>query len=636
MLLLLFLSLAVYIAPKLVFNDSLENWVPPDSEIIHNYQEFLEKFKTDALILISLVDSSNSDHARLNGIVDQLMDTIKQMTHVEKVGKWPPPYLQYKHESPQSIQSFYLTFIPPSHLNPNRPDLVEDLRRLLNSIKVDYHMAGTGVIHEAINDTTSKASLRYLVIGNIMLIILLFIFLRNIRTIIKTVGIALGSVSFLFIMAWLFKIEFNMIMSVLPVLILFYSTSVSIHILNHQGDIKKVIKPTIVAVLTTCAGFGAFLLDTAPVLQDFGFLAICGLAGTLFWAVILFYPKHYNNRTLKLHRERIFKLEKWWNRRTLLIGSVIMLIFLPGVFLIKSEIKSLSILPRNNKIVQDYAFIEENVGPTIPVEYQVDLKKTSTAEVRNWMNTVYKLDEIGAMISYLSIPQLASPRKLGYISEDGTIGRVVFFVPSISTTEGLDLVKRIDQISAEVFTKSQSIPKPTGNVSLYVSVSSHISKSFIKSLLLAFIFVFLIIFIYLRNVKLFLAAILPNVFPVVAMLGVMGWLKIPLDMVTVPMGCLALGIIVDDTVHFLYWYRKTGDLHKTLENAGPGTVITSLIYIIGFSVFLFAEAIPVHYFGILSITAMLSALVGDILILPSILIRMKIKGNGRNEYDNKE
>ena len=112
---------------------------------------------------------------------------------------------------------------------------------------------------------------------------------------------------------------------------------------------------------------------------------------------------------------------------------------------------------------------------------------------------------------------------------------------------------------------------------------------------------------------------MPNLLPILAILGVMGWFHIPLDMVTFPMGCLALGLIVDDTVHYLYWYRKSRDVQFAYEKAGPGTVITSLIYILGFSVFLFAAANPVRYFGILAITALITALFGDIVILPIIL-----------------
>jgi predicted RND superfamily exporter protein len=629
--LLLFLTLVFLVAPRITFNDTLENWIPPDSQIIHDYKSFLEEFQSDAIILITLEDPGNIEADHLDLMIEELIDSIKQLDNILEVRHWPPPYLQSKASKDEKLRSLYLTFIPPSHLDPNRPELVSKLHELLANMDLEYHMAGTGVIHKAINDMARKSSLRYLILGNVILLILLIIFLRDYRFILKTIGIALGSVGFIIIVAYLLKIEFNMIMSILPCLILFYGTSISIHILNHAGDIKKVIWPTIIAVITTCAGFSAFLFDSASLLRDFGLLAISGLLGGLFWAIFLYYPSTGRVTKDLFIKPAILRLEKYWNNRSLYLGLAILLLMIPGVIMIKAEIKTMAILPRDNKTVQDYSFIEQHVSYIIPVEYQVDLKKTSSAEVREWMKAVYQLDEIGAMVSYLSIPFAASPRKLGYISDDGKSGRIVFFVPVISTSEGLRLVDKIDSLSEKYFIKSKTFPRPTGSVSLYVSVAEHISSSFMRSLILAFTFVFIILFFYLRNAKLFLAAILPNILPVVAILGIMGWFRIPLDMVTFPMGCLALGIIVDDTIHFLHWYRKTGDLHHTLGKAGPGTVLTSLIYILGFMVFLLSDAKPVKYFGLLSITTMAAALYGDIVILPTILKKVLHSTNSKSK-----
>jgi predicted RND superfamily exporter protein len=622
LLLILSIAATIFFIPRLIFDDSLQSWVPPESQIINDYKTFLAEFKTDALMIVSIVNSKGADEDAFSNAVDSITKQIAGFQHVKSVGSWPPPFLKHKTKSPNNIHSFFISFLPPSHLNPNRPELVQDLTEFLDSANVEYHLAGTGVIHKAINDFTSHASRRYLLIGIALLIILLVVYLRDFQIILKTVGISLGSVSLVLLAAYLLGIQFNMIMSILPCLILFYSTSISIHILNHRGDIRKVLWPTVIAVLTTCAGFSAFLLDPAPLLRDFGLLAIVGLVGGLFWALILFYPDHGSLRADLPFKNKIHFIEKLWNSSSLFVGIILFAFLIPGVFRIKSEINILSTLPGGHRTVQDYLFIEKNVGPYVPVEYCVDISQTNSQDLSNWIEAVYSLDKVGAVMSYLAIPVWMDQRNFGYVSEDGRTGRVVFFVPVISTTEGMQLVHQIENLAKEYFPDSRVIPKPTGYVSLYVSVANHLAKSFRQSLLLAFVFVFLLILIYLRNLKLFLASVLPNLFPVIAILGVMGWFHIPLDMITVPMGCMALGIIVDDTVHFLYWYRKTDSVHLALKNAGPGSVITSLIYILGFSVFLFSEANPVRYFGILSITTMATALFGDIVILPVILMKI--------------
>jgi hypothetical protein len=190
--------------------------------------------------------------------------------------------------------------------------------------------------------------------------------------------------------------------------------------------------------------------------------------------------------------------------------------------------------------------------------------------------------------------------------------------------KGISLAKRIGRL-AEISLGGYK-PAINGYVTLYATVANELKNSFLKSIALAYVLVFFLLLVYLRNLRLFLAAILPNVLPVVFIIGLMGWLKISLNMVTVPIGCLLLCVVVDDTVHFLFWYKQTGELEMTFVEAGPGIFMTSVILIVGFSVFLLASSPPIRYFGILGITALLTALIGDLVLLPIILKKMESGG----------
>jgi len=393
--LILFVSYAVYISPRLIFDDSLKSWVPPESEIIEDYKTFLEEFQSDAMIIVALVAPEGSGMDLFSASSDSIMDEISQLKHVKSVDPWPPPFLKYKTESPENIKAFFLTFIPPSHLNPNRPELVEELTKLLDSTQLEYHIAGTGVIHKAINDYTNHASKRYLFIGIGVLCILLVFFTRDPGTILKAMGISLGSVAWVIVAAWWFDIRINTVMSILPCLILFYSTSVSVHILNHQGKIEKVIWPTLIAVVTSCVGFSAFLLDQAPLLRDFGLLAIVGLLGGLFWAFVLFYPPGKTAPSAFPFKDKVGFIKKLWNSRVVVAGVVMAVVLLPGAIQVKSEIDTLSVLPRDHRTVLDYKFLEMHLGPNVPVEYRVDISQTSSKELMSWIEQVYEMDMIG-------------------------------------------------------------------------------------------------------------------------------------------------------------------------------------------------------------------------------------------------
>jgi len=620
-ILMLVLFISALIAPKLTFDDSLRNWIPRGEEIIGDYQAFLKDFRSDALLIVSM--SKSSEMMQKSSIpLGILMEQIRKLPHVHTVMHWPPPFLRYKVKPSQNMESFFITYLPPSLWNPNRPDLIQKITNILKASGREFHLAGTGVIHKAINDRTRNATRRFLAIGLTALFLFLLLLTRDVQVVLKTISISLGSVAFMVIAAYLFKIQINMIMSMLPILILFYSSSISVHILNHHNNFKIVFWPTVTAVLTTCAGFSTFLFESAPLLWRFGLLAIVGLIGGFFWAVLLFLPDKNSSQTELPYKNKLVWIKKSWTTKSLWISLILLVFLIPPALRVQSEINPHSLLPVHDRAIRDYLFIEKKVSPYIPIEYRVNLTKARSLDVREWIEAVYQIKEVGAVMSYLAIPPWFNARNLGYISKDGKTGRVTFFIPMMSTSDGLALVQQIDHLSKEKLPNTNVLSSPTGFVALYVSVAQHLAKSFAETLALAFLFVFLIIFVFLRQPKLFGASIFPNLLPVVAILGVMGWSHIPLDMVTFPIGSLAMGIIVDDTIHFLYWYRKTTNLDKVLEKAGPGIIVTSLIFILGFSVFLFSEAPPVRYFGILLITAMITALFGDIVILPIILQRI--------------
>ncbi len=109
----------------------------------------------------------------------------------------------------------------------------------------------------------------------------------------------------------------------------------------------------------------------------------------------------------------------------------------------------------------------------------------------------------------------------------------------------------------------------------------------------------------------------------------MGWLDINLDMVTVSIGCLLLSIIVDDTIHFLFWFKKTRNVQAAFKEAAPGILLTSIILGCGFVIYFISPAPPLQYFGFLSVTVLFTALYGDLIILPYMLEIFKNKGDNK-------
>jgi len=168
----------------------------------------------------------------------------------------------------------------------------------------------------------------------------------------------------------------------------------------------------------------------------------------------------------------------------------------------------------------------------------------------------------------------------------------------------------------------------TGLLVLYNNMLQSLFKSQILTLgivVLALVGMFWILF---KSLKVALIAIVPNLLAVGAVLGFMGWLSIPLDMMTITIAAISMGIAVDNTIHYIYRFKKEfeikGEYIKTLHHChasiGNAMYYTSITIIIGFSILVLSNFLPSIYFGLLTGLAMLIALFAALTLLPQLLI----------------
>ncbi len=171
----------------------------------------------------------------------------------------------------------------------------------------------------------------------------------------------------------------------------------------------------------------------------------------------------------------------------------------------------------------------------------------------------------------------------------------------------------------------------TGLLVLYNNMLQSLFESQILTLgvvVIALMGMFLILF---RSLKIALIAITPNLLAIGAVLGVIGWLNIPLDMMTITIAAISMGIAVDNTIHYIYRFRQEFDAEhnyvKTMfrchASIGFAIYYTSVTIIIGFSILALSNFLPTIYFGLLTGLAMLIALIGSLTLLPQLLIIFK-------------
>jgi predicted RND superfamily exporter protein len=208
---------------------------------------------------------------------------------------------------------------------------------------------------------------------------------------------------------------------------------------------------------------------------------------------------------------------------------------------------------------------------------------------------------------------------------------------AVRIKDSLKTLKRdalLKQIRYDLVNKLQLSPEKVriaGAMVLYNNMLQSLFTSQIKTIgvvALALLVMFLVLF---RSVKLALIALFPNLFASGAVLGVMGWLNIPLDMMTITIAAISIGIAVDDTIHYIYRFReeikKDRDYYRTLYRChgtiGHAMYYTSVTIIIGFSILVFSNFWPTIYFGLFTGLAMFIALVAALTLLPQLLVLFK-------------
>jgi len=160
-----------------------------------------------------------------------------------------------------------------------------------------------------------------------------------------------------------------------------------------------------------------------------------------------------------------------------------------------------------------------------------------------------------------------------------------------------------------------------------VKLVHYIVMGQMQSLLLSLLVVGLIVALLFRQIKAGPLALIPMSIAVIINFGIMGWLKIDLDMATSVIAAITIGIGVDDTIHFLNTFRHNKaqglsvdeTIRRTLTVSGKAILFTSLALIFGFSILIASNFLPIALFGILTATTMINTTIGALLILPSVI-----------------
>jgi len=223
-----------------------------------------------------------------------------------------------------------------------------------------------------------------------------------------------------------------------------------------------------------------------------------------------------------------------------------------------------------------------------------------------------------------------------YVSVEQNQARInVRMIDSSPTLNRANLLVQIQKDLNEIVAQKEGVVRISGMMVLYNNMLQSLFESQILTLGAVFAGIMLMFLVLFRNIKLAIIAMIPNLLAAGFVLSVMGWLRIPLDMMTITIASITIGIAVDNTIHYIVRFKQEFTNDKNYQKAvfrshatiGRAMFYTSLTIIAGFSILVLSNFKPTIYFGLLTAIAMLIALLGSLTLLPRMLQVFKAFGD---------
>jgi len=456
---------------------------------------------------------------------------------------------------------------------------------------------------------------------------------------------------------------------------------------NQNGDKKEALAYTLghsglsiaMTAFTTAIGVGSFAGSAVAPISDLGIFASIGVLISLVLTLTLV-PALLSLTKLKVKaKTEIGKFDKFMkslaqipikHTKFILIGSFILVIVsLVFASQVKLSHNPLKWFKPDVQIRTSTEVIDEKMNGSITIEMVIDTGKKNgwkdpvhLAKLNNLSKKIesYK-DEftyIGKVVSlatilketnralhenkeeYYTIPNegnLVSQELLLFensgsddledvVDSQFSKARVTIKLPWIDVIKAIEVLNFIKIEAKKVFNEDKI--EITGMIPILMNTFSHALFSSITSYIIAGVGITIMMMLILGSVRLGLISMIPNLVPIIIGLLVMYIGNMPLDMFTLLIGSIAIGLAVDDTIHFMHnfkrYYLETGDVSKAIEETffttGKAMVITSIVLSLGFFAYLGASMISIQNFGVITGSVIIFALLADLLLAPALMI----------------
>ena len=463
---------------------------------------------------------------------------------------------------------------------------------------------------------------------------------------------------------------------------------------------KRMFWPILYTVLTTiCAFLSLIFSDIKPII-DFGWMMTVGLlvslsiTFTLLPAILNILSKknsNYKDEKKSIITSFLSKVAQK-NTKTIFTSALfVVIISIVGISKLEVENSFINYFDKDTEIYKGMKLIDNKLGGTTPLDIIIkfpDREKSEKTDddfdnwddeekdeakywfTRNKINIITKvhdyldnLQEVGKVISFASMVRVVEDLNDGkelrglemgilytqipdsikkeiidpYISIKNNEARISLRI--LDSNEDLrrnELIKKINYDLENQLGLNREEFKLAGILILFNNLLQSLFKSQILTLGVVMAGITVMFLVLFRNITLSLIGVVPNFMAAFLILGIIGLLEIPLDMMTITIAAITIGIAVDNSIHYIYRFKeefkKINDYNQTVqkchETVGVAILNTSITIVFGFSILVLSNFIPTIYFGVFTGIAMLLAMISVLTLLPKLILIVKPFGNG--------
>ena len=452
--------------------------------------------------------------------------------------------------------------------------------------------------------------------------------------------------------------------------------------------------PCLYTALTTIVAFLSLIISDIKPITDFGLLMATSIV-IAFLVTFSFFPavisklpkkeKDYVEDQSSGITLSIFQIFKYSRIKILFFSLIILGLSILGISMLSVENKFIDYFKSDTEIYKGLSLIDEKLGGTAPLDIVINAPKTELIEddfedfddpfgsddsasgywftsqnlekleeIHDYLESRIEIGKVLSVSSGIKLAEIANGRKLNdlelafmrellpedikesllnsYISDDDNQVRLQARVKE--SLDGLNRKNLIDEINYDLENKfglDKEQFRLTGISVIYNNLLQSLFSSLIGSVGIVFIAIFVMFLFLFRSISLALIGMIPNFLAAGFVMGSIGFSGVPLDIMTVTVAAISIGIGVDNTIHYLHRFKREFDLTKDYEEClknshttiGRAMFYTSSTIVIGFLILLSSNFNPSVFFGIFTSLAMIMAILGSLLLLPTLLYYLK-------------